>query len=229
MSLWSAAPVAPAARRAERLDQLACGIALALILLVAVDFLPPARLVLALLFTCFVPGRAVVTNWPRVDRWAGVGMSVAFSLGLLTLLATISLWLHFWNPLVLFVVEAVISLAGLANGIVSRRQLEVARLQSRQRRRAQPAIDRPPPPADRPAAPPDRPAGPPRGPRPGEATRIDAPVRNETRLDIPRLDNPRLDNPTRLDNRRIDDATRLDHPRAMNPRPGADPRRQRPR
>lgn len=222
MSLWSAAPVAPAARRAERLDQLACGIALALILLVAVDFLPAARLVLALLFTCFVPGRAVVTNWPRVDRWAGVGMSVAFSLGLLTLLATISLWLHFWNPLVLFVVEAVLSLAGLANGIVSRRQLEVARRQSQQRRRAQPAIDRPPPPADRPAAPPDRPAGPPRDPRPGEATRIDAPVKNETRLD-----NPRLDDATRLDNRRIDDATRLDHPPVMNPRPEADPRRQR--
>lgn len=145
MSLWSAAPGAPAARRAERLDQLACGIALALILLVAVDFLPAARLVLALLFTFFVPGRAIVTNWPRVDRWAGIAMSVTFSLGLLTLLATISLWLHFWHPVGLFVVEAVLSLAGLANGLVSRRQLEVARARSRLRRRAQSVPDRPPP------------------------------------------------------------------------------------
>jgi hypothetical protein len=127
VSLWSAAPVAPAARRAERLDLLACGIALALILLVAVDFSAGLRLVLALLFTFYVPGRAIVSNWPRVARWSGVGMSVAFSLGLVTLLATVTLWIGFWHPLGLFVVEAVISLAGLANGVVTRRQLAARR------------------------------------------------------------------------------------------------------
>jgi hypothetical protein len=177
VSLWSAAPGAPAARRAERLDQLACGIALALILLVAVDFLAAARLVLAVLFTFFVPGRAIVTNWPRVDRWAGIAMSVTFSLGLLTLLATISLWLHFWHPIGLFVVEAVLSLAGLANGIVSRRQLEVARARSRLRRRALPPPDHPRPALapphhprplpGRPPASPNRPQLPPRDPRAG--------------------------------------------------------------
>lgn len=134
VSLWSAVPAAPAARRAERLDFLACGIALALLLLVAVNFLSPLRLVFALLFTCFVPGRAIVTNWLRLERWAGLGMSVVFSLGLLTLLATVSLWAGFWHPLGLFVVEAVISLAGLANGIVSRRQHEAARQRLRRQR-----------------------------------------------------------------------------------------------
>lgn len=120
-------PVSPAARRAEQLDLLACGIALALILLVVVDFSAGLRLVLALLFTFYVPGRAVVSNWPRVARWSGIGMSVAFSLGLLTLLATVTLWIGFWHPLGLFVVEAVISLAGLANGVITRRQLAASR------------------------------------------------------------------------------------------------------
>jgi uncharacterized membrane protein HdeD (DUF308 family) len=132
VSLWSAVPAAPADRRAEWLDLLACGIALALILLVAVNFWPDLRLVLTLLFTCFVPGRAVVTNWPRVARWSGIGMSAAFSLGILTLLATVTLWAGLWHPLGLFVVEAVISLAGLANGIVRRRQLAADALRARE-------------------------------------------------------------------------------------------------
>jgi hypothetical protein len=123
----SAVPLAPAVRRAERLDLLACGIALGLIVLVVADFWSALRLVLALLFTFYVPGRAVVSNWPRVARWSGIGMSVVFSLSILTLLATVTLWIGFWHPLGLFVVEAVISLAGLANGIVTRRQLAVRR------------------------------------------------------------------------------------------------------
>jgi hypothetical protein len=123
----SAVPLAPAVRRAERLDLLACGIALGLIVLVVADFWSALRLLLALLFTFYVPGRAVVSNWPRVARWSGIGMSVVFSLSILTLLATVTLWIGFWHPLGLFVVEAVISLAGLANGIVTRRQLAVRR------------------------------------------------------------------------------------------------------
>jgi hypothetical protein len=120
-------PLAPAVKRAERLDLLACGIALGLVVLVAADFWPALRLVLALLFTFYVPGRAVVSNWPRVARWSGIGMSVVFSLSILTLLATVTLWIGFWHPLGLFVVEAVISLAGLANGVVTRRQLAIRR------------------------------------------------------------------------------------------------------
>lgn len=130
MSPRSAVPLAPAVRRAERLDLLACGIALGLIVLVVADFWSALRLVLALLFTFYVPGRAVVSNWPRVARWSGIGMSVVFSLSILTLLATVTLWIGFWHPLGLFVVEAVVSLAGLANGIVTRRQLAVRQLRA---------------------------------------------------------------------------------------------------
>jgi uncharacterized membrane protein HdeD (DUF308 family) len=125
VSIWSLDRYSPASRRAIRLDVVACAIAVALGLLVAVDFSAPLRLLLALLFTFFVPGRAIVSNWPRVARWSAVGMSIVFSLGVLTLLATVTLWLGLWNPLALFGVEAVASLAGLTAGIIRRQRNEV--------------------------------------------------------------------------------------------------------
>jgi len=78
------------------------------------------RVLLALGFTFFVPGRAIVTNWPRMARWSEVAMSVTFSLAVLTLLTTIMLWAHVWRPLGLFQVEAWLSLAGLCWGIAHR-------------------------------------------------------------------------------------------------------------
>lgn len=125
MSIWSLDRYSPAARRAIRLDVAACAIAVVLGLLVAVDISATLRLLLALLFTFFVPGRAIVSNWPRVARWSGVGMSIVFSLGVLTLLATVSLWIGLWNPLALFSVVAVASLGGLITGIVRRQRNEV--------------------------------------------------------------------------------------------------------
>jgi uncharacterized membrane protein len=121
--VWSSGPSAPAARRAEILDLAACCVAVVLLLLVVVDFWAPLRLLLAVAFTFFVPGRAIVSNWPRVAHWSSVGMSVVFSLGALTLLATFALWTGFWHPLTLFAAEASISLAGIAIAIVRRRQL----------------------------------------------------------------------------------------------------------
>jgi hypothetical protein len=126
VSIWSLDQYSPAGRRAVQLDLAACAIAAALILLVAVDFAAPVRLLLAVAFTFFVPGRAIVSNWLRVARWSGVGMSIVFSLGALTLLATVALWAGWWHPLALFLIEAIVSLAGLANGIVRRHRLELA-------------------------------------------------------------------------------------------------------
>ena len=78
------------------------------------------RILLALGFTFFVPGRAIVTNWPRMASWSEVAMSVIFSLAAVTLLATVMLWAHAWRPLGLFRVEAWLSLAGLCWGIAHR-------------------------------------------------------------------------------------------------------------
>lgn len=104
------------------LDIVAALIAGGLLALVVTDHVGPTRLLLALAFAFFVPGRAVVTNWQRIERWSAVGMSLVFSLAILTVLATVSLWLRAWHPLTLFGAEAVLSLIGLGIG-ASRRRL----------------------------------------------------------------------------------------------------------
>lgn len=78
------------------------------------------RILLALGFAFFVPGRAIVTNWSRIASWSEVAMPMVLSLALLTLLATISLWAHAWKPMDLFQVEAWLSLVGLCLGMAHR-------------------------------------------------------------------------------------------------------------
>jgi hypothetical protein len=112
----------PAAQRAEVLDVLAAVIAVALIAMVQANASGVARILLVLGFTFFVPGRAIVTNYPRMARWSDLGTSMVVSLGVLALLATVTLWAGFWHPLGLFQFEAVLSLAGLAAGIIRRRR-----------------------------------------------------------------------------------------------------------
>jgi hypothetical protein len=112
----------PAAQRAEVLDLAGCLVAIALLLLVYRGQPGPVRLLLTVAFTFFVPGRAIVSNWPRMARWSAAGMSMVLSLTVLALAATVFLWAHLWQPVPLFEAEAVLSLAGLAIGIVRRRR-----------------------------------------------------------------------------------------------------------
>lgn len=108
---------------AELLDFLAVLVAVGLLLLVFIDGGGAARLLLTLVFTFFVPGRAIVSNWRRMADWSDVGMSIALSLAVLVVLATCTLWVRFWHPLGLFQVEAVLSLIGLGVAIIRRRRL----------------------------------------------------------------------------------------------------------
>lgn len=78
------------------------------------------RILLALGFAFFVPGRAIVTNWPRMASWSEVAMPLVLSLAVLTLVATTTLWAHFWKPTDLFQVEAWLSIAGLCSGVERR-------------------------------------------------------------------------------------------------------------
>jgi hypothetical protein len=114
--------LSPTAQRAELLDLTGALLAVILLVLVRTGQPGPLRVLLTLGFTFFVPGRAIVTNWPRMARWSGVGMSMVISLAVLTLLATTFLWAHLWQPVELFQAEAVLSLAGLAVGVVRRRK-----------------------------------------------------------------------------------------------------------
>jgi peptidoglycan/LPS O-acetylase OafA/YrhL len=78
------------------------------------------RIMLALGFVFFVPGRAIVTNWPRMANWSAVAMPVVLSLALLTLATTVTLWAHTWRPIELFQVEAWPSAAGLCLALARR-------------------------------------------------------------------------------------------------------------
>jgi len=111
----------PAAQRAELLDLLAMLIGGGLIVIVVLSGPTLPRALLALGFMMFVPGRAVMTHWSRLDRWSQVGMSIVFSLSVLTLVAMTALWAHYWHPVGIFEAEDVLSLAALAAGLVRRR------------------------------------------------------------------------------------------------------------
>jgi len=118
----SAVSLVPTRRRAEVLDLLAGLVATVLLALVVADQVGTVRVLFAAVFAFFVPGRAVVSNWPRMADWSDIGMSIAASLTLLTLLATISLWARIWHPLALFEIEAVASLLALSVAVVRRRK-----------------------------------------------------------------------------------------------------------
>jgi hypothetical protein len=123
MSTGNSGTLTPPMRRAEVLDLLAALVAFALLLFVFASGTGSARLLLTLVFTFFVPGRAIVSNWPRLADWSDLGMSIVLSLATLILLATVSLWAQFWHPVGLFKLEAVLSLIGLGVGILRRRRL----------------------------------------------------------------------------------------------------------
>ena len=106
----------PAAPLGNLLDGIAALLSVSLVALVVADLHGPLRVLLGAGFAFFVPGRAIVSNWPRMRQWSEAAMCVVLSLAVLVLLATVTLWAHAWHPLGLFGVEAGLSLAGLAVG-----------------------------------------------------------------------------------------------------------------
>jgi peptidoglycan/LPS O-acetylase OafA/YrhL len=107
-------------QRGDVLDLLAGVLAVGLIELVDEGGTGLLRVLLALAFAFFVPGRAIVANWPSLERWSDVGMSMVLSLAVLTLVAMVILWSQYWRPLYFFQGEALASLAALAVSIVRR-------------------------------------------------------------------------------------------------------------
>jgi hypothetical protein len=113
----------PVAQWAEVLDVLAAIIAASLIAVIYVNRVGAGRTVLALGFIFFVPGRAIVANWPRMARWSEAAMPIVISLTVTGLIATVALWVHLWRPLQIFEIEAWLSLAALVLSITRRRRL----------------------------------------------------------------------------------------------------------
>jgi hypothetical protein len=155
-------------QRAETFDLSAGVVAILLLALIVLGLTGPVRLLLTAAFTFFVPGRAIVSNWSRMAGWSDIAMSIALSLGVLTLFAAVSLWARIWHPLGLFEIEAVASLIGLGVAIARRRSLASA----------QP--DRVPPRPDPPYGSDPRPRPDP-GSRPDPRPRPDPPYRPDPR------------------------------------------------
>jgi uncharacterized membrane protein len=108
-------------RLADMMDALAILIAVGLLAVVYEGDAGLARVLLALAFAFFVPGRAVVSNWRQLDRWSTATMSMVLSLSILALISTVALWMHWWHPVGLFQVLAVLSVVSLTVGCARRR------------------------------------------------------------------------------------------------------------
>jgi uncharacterized membrane protein len=104
------------------LDVAAIVLSIVLVALVFVGWSGPLRVLLTLAFAFFVPGRAIVGNWPRMGQWSEAAMSMVLSLAVLVILTTVMLWIHAWHPLGLFQAVAGLSLVGLIISMARRRQ-----------------------------------------------------------------------------------------------------------
>ena len=116
MPVDSEAPV-----RSEVVDLISLAATVALLALVAFDVTAWPRELLALAFLTFVPGWAIVTNWPSAAKVSRVALSVLLSVAISAGLATVTLWVHVWHPLALFYATALISLAAITFALVRRR------------------------------------------------------------------------------------------------------------
>jgi hypothetical protein len=105
---------------ADLCDLLAALVALGLMAVAIEGRSSVPRIGLTLAFACYVPGRAIVSNLPALGAWSAAAMPLVFSLAVLTLAATVTLWARYWHPLGLFQAEAAASLAGLAAGLTRR-------------------------------------------------------------------------------------------------------------
>ncbi|MHB1593858.1 MAG: hypothetical protein ACYCO9_06275 [Streptosporangiaceae bacterium] len=118
-------PIQADHRFADVLDLLAGLVAVGLVIVTIEGHPSVPRVLLTLLFTAYVPGRAIVANWPAIARWSEVILAFVFSLAALGLAAMTALWAHYWHPVGLFQVEAGLSVVGLAFAGYRRRRRPV--------------------------------------------------------------------------------------------------------
>lgn len=110
----------PVSQLRDLLDAAGVAVSVGLIGLVIEGAVGPVRILLALVFAFFVPGRAMVSNWPRFAYWSEFGMSIVLSLAVLTLVATVTLWAHAWHPVGMFEIEAALSVIALVASVIRR-------------------------------------------------------------------------------------------------------------
>ena len=95
-------------------------ITLVLAVMVAFGVTGILRVFLALGFAAYVPGRAVVANWPSARARSEIALPVVLSISMTTLASVLGLWLHAWQPLTQFAVEATASVLALTVALLPR-------------------------------------------------------------------------------------------------------------
>jgi hypothetical protein len=107
--------------RGARVIDAACAVVTgALLSFTAMGWVGLARILLTFAFAVYVPGWAVVANCMPKIRASRTALPVLVSLTLLTAASTITLWLHAWNPLQQFDIEAGTSIALIAVAAIRR-------------------------------------------------------------------------------------------------------------
>jgi uncharacterized membrane protein len=89
----------------DLIDASCVAVTVAVAIAVATNERNAFRAVVGVIFALYVPGRAIVSNWPRMAARSQLAAPVLFSLSILTLLATLTLWAGQWHPLGLLEVE----------------------------------------------------------------------------------------------------------------------------
>jgi hypothetical protein len=112
--------------RDNMIDMGCVAIAVAVAVAVATGERSAFRVVVGVVFALYVPGRSVVSNWPRMASRSNVAASVLISLSILTLLATVTLWAGYWHPLGLLEFECGASGVALFTALLRRRRADQA-------------------------------------------------------------------------------------------------------
>jgi uncharacterized membrane protein len=113
--------------RDDMIDMGCIAVAVAVAVAVATGERSAFRAVVGVVFALYIPGRSIVSNWPRMAARSNVAASVLFSLSILTLLATTTLWAGYWHPLGLLEIECVAVGVALFTALLRRRRVDPTR------------------------------------------------------------------------------------------------------
>lgn len=96
------------------IDMSALGVIVALSVVMALGVTGLGRVLLALAFSLYVPGRAVLTLLPTMRATPHLGLSVVLSISVLVIVSVVALFVHLWQPDALYGVEAALSFVAIS-------------------------------------------------------------------------------------------------------------------
>jgi uncharacterized membrane protein len=108
----------------DLIDMGCVAVTVAVMVAVATNERNAFRAVVAVAFALYVPGRAIVSNWTGLATRPHLALSILFSLSILTLVATLTLWAGYWHPRGLLEVEGAVVEVALFTAVLRRRRAQ---------------------------------------------------------------------------------------------------------